>query len=215
MAPRRPLAYIQSEMSTLPSKKEVLLNLLEKTSVLMHLDARREDVQVPRHLKTNPQLILQLGLNLAVPIRDLEVGDDGVKCTLSFSRTPFYCVLPYPAIFAMVSEDGGRAMVWPEDVPAEVARAAEAEARKLGLIKPPDDAGAPAERRAPQASPSPKPMAVAAKRPREERLEPKTPKPEAKRTTPKPKPAPTPVKPQQAETPRTKRELPPYLRVIK
>ena len=36
-------------MSTLPSKKEVLLNLLEKSSVLMHLDARREDVQVPRN----------------------------------------------------------------------------------------------------------------------------------------------------------------------
>jgi stringent starvation protein B len=201
-------------MSTLPSKKEVLLDLLEKTSVLMHLDARREDVLVPRHLKTNPQLILQLGLNLAVPIRDLEVGDDGVKCTLSFSRTPFYCVLPYPAIFAMVSEDGGRAMVWPEDVPAEVARAAEAEARKLGLIKPPEEPGSQPERRA-QPSPSPKPMAVAAKRPREDRLDPKTPKPEAKRSTPKPKPAPVPVKPQQPETPRTKRELPPYLRVIK
>ncbi len=120
----------------LPSKKDVLLGLLEKTSVLVHLDARRDDVQVPKHLKSNAQLILQLGLNLAVPIKDLEVNDDGVSCTLSFARTPFFCVLPYPAIFAMVSEDGGKAMVWPEDVPAEVARAAEAEARKLGLVKP-------------------------------------------------------------------------------
>jgi stringent starvation protein B len=197
-------------MSTLPSKKEVLLNLLEKSSVLMHLDARREDVHVPRNLKTNPQLILQLGLNLPVPIRDLEVGDDGVKCTLSFQRVPFYCVLPYPAIFAMVSEDG-RAMVWPEDVPGEVARAAEDEARKLGLIKP--VAGVPKEEGRPQATPA-KPAAIGSvgttpKRPREELKSKNTSEP---KRAPKAKPAP--AKPQQ-EAPRTKRELPPYLRVIK
>ena len=213
MARGRSLAYIQSSMPTLPSKKEVLLNLLEKTSVLMHLDARREDVLVPRHLKTNPQLILQLGLNLAVPIRDLDVGDDGVKCTLSFSRTPFYCVLPYPAIFAMVSEDGGRAMVWPEDVPAEVARAAEAEARKLGLIKPPEEG---AETNGESRAPTPKPMALAASTPKRPREEKPAAKVEAKQRTAKPKPAPVPAaKPAQAETPRTKRELPPYLRVVK
>lgn len=199
-------------MPTLPSKKEVLLGLLEKTSVLMHLDARRDDVEVPQHLKTNPQLILQLGLNLAVPIRDLDVGDEGVKCTLSFSRTPFYCVLPYTAIFAMVSEDGGKAMVWPEDVPAEVARAAEAEARKLGLLKPgarPPEAASP---RIETLQP-----ALAAKRPRDEAK----PLVETKRAA-KPKPSPVasaaaskPQKPQPQQPARTKKELPPYLRVIK
>jgi stringent starvation protein B len=199
-------------MSTLPSKKEVLLNLLEKSSVLMHLDARREDVHVPRNLKTNPQLILQLGLNLPVPIRDLEVGDDGVKCTLSFQRVPFYCVLPYPAIFAMVSEDG-RAMVWPEDVPGEVARAAEEEARKLGLTVPKAgaDAGVKTLKSARDAASPPKPTAVgsAPKRPREELKSKNASEP---KRAPKPKPAP--AKPQQ-DAPRTKRELPPYLRVIK
>lgn len=191
-------------MATLPSKKDVLLGLLEKTSVLMHLDARREDVVVPRHLKTNPQLILQLGLNLAVPIRDLDVGDDGVRCTLSFSRTPFYCVLPYPAIFAMVSEDGGRAMVWPEDVPAEVARAAEAEARKLGLLK---EASESAEPEAPRLDVAPSP----AKRARPVAADEPKPRAEAKRPAkPKAAAAKAAAKPQ-----RPKRALPPYLRVIK
>lgn len=187
-------------MPTLPSKKDVLLGLLEKTSVLMHLDARRDDVVVPRHLKTNPQLILQLGLNLAVPIRDLDVGDDGVRCTLSFSRTPFYCVLPYPAIFAMVSEDGGRAMVWPEDVPAEVARAAEAEARRLGHLKQGD---------APDAEESPR--IEIAKRPRAAE-EPKA-RADAKRAKAK-SPVAT-AKAEAKEPARAKRALPPYLRVIK
>jgi stringent starvation protein B len=189
--------------STLPSKKEVLLNLLEKASVLVHLDARREDVKVPRHLKTNPQLILQLGLNLAVPIQDLDVSDDQVTCTLSFARTPFFCVLPYPAIFAMVAEDGKSAMVWPEDVPAEVARQAEAEARKLGLIKP--------DEQAPKPLPPRIEVGTGSKRTREEspkgqpekvKPPPKTKQPQAEASAGKRKRAP-------------KRELPPYLRVIK
>jgi len=160
-------------MAVAPSKKEVLLNLLEKTSVLVHLDARQETVLVPKHLKTNPQLILQLGLNLPVPIRDLDVGDDDVRCTLSFSRSPFYCVIPYQAVFAMVSEDGGKAMVWPEDVPPEVARAAEVEARRLGLLDKPGQPKGEEEGTEAAAAPSSRPP------------------------------------------PRQKRELPPYLRVIK
>jgi len=201
MARRRALAYIQSRMATLPSKKDVLLELLEKSNVLMHLDARREDVIVPRNLKQNPQLVLQLGLNLAIPIRDLDVDDDGVKCTLSFNKTPFFCVLPYPAIFAMVAEDG-RAMVWPEDVPDVVARAHEEEARREGKL--------PAKE--PRAL-SPTPNVLQSKRLREE---PKA-RPEQKRAPKANKP--TPVKPQAAEAEsraqRPKRELPPYLRVIK
>jgi stringent starvation protein B len=122
-------------MATLPSKKEVLLELLEKSNVLMHLDARREDVMVPKNLKTNPQLVLQIGLNLPIPIRDLDVADDGVRCTHSFNRTPFFCVLPYPAIFAMVAEDG-RSMVWQDDVPDVVVRAHEEEARRVGKFPP-------------------------------------------------------------------------------
>ena len=202
MARGRSLAYIQSRMATLPSKKQVLLELLEKSNVLMHIDARRDDVMVPKNLKTQAQLILQLGLNLAVPIRDLDVGDDGVKCTLSFNRTPFFCVLPYPSIFAMVAEDG-RAMVWPEDVPEVVARAHEEEARREGKIPP---------AREPRALSPATPNVLQSKRPLRE--EPKA-RPEQKRAPKANKPVP--AKPAaEAQSPaRPKRELPPYLRVIK
>jgi stringent starvation protein B len=198
--------------AALPSKKEVLLGLLEKASVLVHLDARREDVKVPRHLKTNPQLILQLGLNLAVPIPDLEVGDERVSCTLSFARTPFYCVLPYAAIFAMVAEDGGRAMVWPEDVPAEVAKAAETEARKLGLIKPNEVKGPPL----PRIEIGPRPSSREEMPNKRLRDNGKGSTLDAKRA-PKPKVVSgqgTPQKPRPTRE-RSKKELPPYLRVIK
>jgi stringent starvation protein B len=192
-------------MTALPSKKEVLLGLLEKASVLVHLDARRDDVKVPRHLKTNPQLILQLGLNLAVPIPDLDVSDISVSCTLSFARTPFYCVLPYEAIFAMVAEDGGKAMVWPEDVPAEVARAAETDVRKLGLVKPNE---------APPSPPLPR-IEIGRSQGVRDVTQPQSKRPrEAKRPKPKVISTPSASKPR-AQSERSKRELPPYLRVIK
>lgn len=100
-----------------------MLALLEKASVYVHLDPRAETVHVPPWFKTQPQLVLQLGLNLAVPIRDLDVGDEAVACTLSFNRSPFYCVVPWSSVYALVGEDG-RGMMWPDDIPPEVAATA-------------------------------------------------------------------------------------------
>lgn len=108
----------------LPPKKEVALALLESSSVFVHLDPRREGVIVPRWFAGQPQLVLQIGLNLVVPIPDLTVDDEGVSCTLSFSRTPFWCKLPWSAVYALVDENH-RGMVWPNDVPPEVAAQAQ------------------------------------------------------------------------------------------
>lgn len=105
--------------ATPPSKKEQLLRLLKHGSVFVHLDPRREDVVVPSWLATKPQLVLQLGLKFAIPIPDLEVDDDGVRCTLSFNRTPFHCTLPWSAVYALVAEDG-QVTVWPTELPQEL-----------------------------------------------------------------------------------------------
>jgi hypothetical protein len=110
-----------------PPKKEVALALLERSSVYVHLDPRRDAVVVPVWLKKQPQLVLQVGLNMQVPIPDLNLDDDGMSCTLSFNRSPFYCVVPWSSVFAMVGDDG-RGVVWPDDVPAEVARQAHVKA---------------------------------------------------------------------------------------
>ncbi len=106
--------------SLLPPKKDVALALLERASVFVHLDPRDEEVLVPAWFKRQSQLVLQVGLNMAVRIPDLEVGDDAISCTLSFTRSPHYCYVPWKAVYALVGEDG-RGMVWPEDIPPEVA----------------------------------------------------------------------------------------------
>src|SRR5262249_52084066 len=122
----------------LPPKKDVAWALLEGPSLYIHLDPRKPDVVVPTYFKKQHQLVLQVGLNMAIPIPDLKVDDEGVTCTLSFNRKPFWCRLPWTAIFALVGEDM-KGMVWPDDVPAEVAA-------QQRVAKPPD----PAETKAPR-----------------------------------------------------------------
>ena len=114
---------------TLPSKKEVVLALLERSTVFIHLDPRRDLVAVPPWLRKQPRLVLQIGLNMAVPIRDLSVDDECISCTLSFNRSPYFCWIPWHAIFALVGEDQ-RGMVWPDDVPPELVAQAGAEGKR-------------------------------------------------------------------------------------
>jgi stringent starvation protein B len=125
-------------MPPLPRKQAVALDLLERTSVFVHLDPRRPGVIVPQGFLKQPQLVLQIGLNMAIAIPDLNVGEEGISCTLSFNKRPHFCSLPWSSIYALIGEQGG-GMVWPEDVPPEVVsqqRAAakkEAKPRKPGL----------------------------------------------------------------------------------
>lgn len=96
-----------------------MIELLAKSGVFLHIDPRREGVSVPVQFRKQAELVLQVGLNMAVPIRDLEVDDDGVSCTLSFNRSPFWCRMPWGSVFAIVSDEDRRGVVWPEDVPPE------------------------------------------------------------------------------------------------
>lgn len=101
-------------------KRQVLETLLEQGSVLIHLDPRVDGVSVPPWLKHQPQLVLEIGYNMPVPIYDLLTGPGGVQGTLSFRRAPYPCVIPWAAMFAVVGVLSQRGMVWPESVPSEV-----------------------------------------------------------------------------------------------
>lgn len=229
----------------LPPKKEVVLALLERATVFVHVDPRRQGCVVPINFKSQPQLVLQIGLNMAVPIPDLRVDDTGITCTLSFGGRGFWCSLPWSCVYAMVGEDG-RGMVWPDDLPPEVR--ATTGAPDAGATKP-SPAAAPAPALAPakaaRKAPTKEPVKASrkAKAPKaDEAPEEKKPKKRASKkkgeTPPPPEAADirqrlVAVKPATAETqepverqapPETppplgqrkpKRELPPYLRVVK
>jgi hypothetical protein len=106
----------------------------EAPTVFLHLDARRPGVLVPEKHRSNPQLVLQVGFGMAVPIRDLKIDEQGMSGTLSFDQKPFFCRVPWSAVFGVVGEDG-RGMSYPDDTPPEVA-AEMAKASKDGGASP-------------------------------------------------------------------------------
>ncbi len=104
----------------LPLKPSFVNELLQQGPVLVHVDARVPGVSVPFYLKTDPKLVLRFGHGLKPAIHDLTVDDNGISGTLTFKGVPHLCQLPWPAVYAAVSEADDRGMVWPNDVPEEV-----------------------------------------------------------------------------------------------
>jgi stringent starvation protein B len=216
----------------LPPKKEVALALLERSRVHVHLDPRKEGVLVPISFKKQPQLVLEIGLNMPVPIPDLVLNDEGMFCTLSFSRQPFYCVVPWPSIFAMVGEDG-RGMVWPDDVPPEIATQATVRApeqpaprarpaaakRVLEPVRSGPAAASEDKPKAKKGSRAKKPRIVAVENTPERPVLvalPPPPEPRGPRAVPSEKKRPVQPRPRPGSSAnKGKRELPPYLRVVK
>jgi len=215
-----------SQTQPLPPKKEVALALLERSSVYVHLDPRQTAAVVPPHFKKQAQLVLQVGLKMAVPIPDLRLDDDGISCTLSFNRSPFFCVVPWSSVFAMVGEDG-RGMVWPDDVPAEVTRQAQGRTetpprKDIPKVARPRDREGKADVVPKPKRPRRRP-ALAAVPGGDETADNAVSKTTDGQGTPRQRPAaiPTPVRrsptaPVGAVGPaRKKRDLPPYLRIVK
>jgi hypothetical protein len=209
----------------LPNKREVMLALLAEASVFIHLDPRGTVVRVPPWFKNQAQLVLQVGLNMAVPIPDLDVSEEGIKCTLSFNRRPFFCSIPWKSVFGLVGE-GGPGLVWPDDVPVEVAaqvqkqsgqkvpaKKSEARAHLRAVGSEPAEPGpaaepAPAVEGADAVTPPARPSPVAALAETAEETESSGADAESAETRESVRPSPGPKG-------GSKRELPSYLRVVK
>jgi stringent starvation protein B len=100
-----------------PSKRQTLLQYLQRGVAMVHLDARRPGVVVPPQYATDAHLRLNLCYRYSIP--DFEIDDRRIQATLSFAGTPFQCVLPWESIFGITSH-AGDGQVWPEDLPTEV-----------------------------------------------------------------------------------------------
>jgi stringent starvation protein B len=130
-------------MTTSPTKKDLMLALLERAEASLHLDARRLGVILPAHLLSEPHVRLDYGYSLVPPIADLEVGDEGVSATLSFNRAPFRTFVPWGAVYAIADFEGHGA-VWQEDIPTDILDGVEREEVTL-----PPDTPSPSPRRPP------------------------------------------------------------------
>lgn len=204
-----------------------MLALLQQAeSVFVNFDPRREGVLLPAHLKRQPRVVLQYGLNMRIPIPDLDVGEDGIGATLSFDRSPTWTFVPWSAVFAIVSQDQ-QGMLWEADLPREI----EADPRKP---EPAKKGAAPASKGgSKKAAKRPALRAVdGGQRPSRTTKEPEPasepPAPPAPVAEPveasAPPSVPEPSRPSRESDeiiepperePKKKREIPPYLRVVK
>jgi stringent starvation protein B len=122
-----------------PPKPQAFLALLKEGWTSLHLDARRPGVIVPDGFRGEAHLVLQYGHDLPIPIPDLDVDEYGVRATLSFSRNPQLTMIPWSAVYAVVSTDG-RGVLYEEDVPGDVsvmaaAESAEAPVEELAAVE--------------------------------------------------------------------------------
>jgi stringent starvation protein B len=127
-----------------PSKRDAFIAFLQEGWVSLHLDARRGGVAVPPAFAGEPHLVLQYGRNMPIPIPDLEVTDDGVTATLSFSRAPHRTHVPWSSVYVVACTDG-RGILYYEDVPQEVSLMpppGAAAARPAAAPAPAEEAGA-------------------------------------------------------------------------
>jgi hypothetical protein len=71
---------------------EATLELLAHSHIVsVFLDPRHPFVDVPEQYRRQELLVLEIGLNLPVPLTDLVVDLNGIAVTLSFNRTTAWC----------------------------------------------------------------------------------------------------------------------------
>lgn len=186
---------METPTGPLPPKKEVLDNFLRNGSARIFIDPRRAGAMVPQWFAKRPELVLRVGYTLSPPIPDLVVSDEAVSCTLSFNRSPFWCKMPWSVVFAIVSDVNNRGVVWPEDVPVELRTPGDLRAAGPKAVASRED------RTAKERPTSPREVTTTAAE-----------RPSPPKNIRRPRPAATTDK---SAAPRPKRELPPYLRVVK
>lgn len=127
-----------------PTKRDLLLRLLDAGKVMVQLDARRSGVVVPEHVSSQCDLKLNLSHRFAGP---MEVGEEMVRAELSFGGRPFVCELPLSAIYAVVSHTTHEFFFFPSDAPTEALAAL---AELLGKADTDAASGSQAPRRRPR-----------------------------------------------------------------
>lgn len=101
-----------------PQKFAVFSRFLSKGKVMVTLDARRPGVSVPAHLAQEPQLNLDFSERFG--LSDFMYDERGVRASLSFNRQPFFCDVPWSAVYALFSHVDNERLTWAKALPQEI-----------------------------------------------------------------------------------------------
>lgn len=115
-------------------KRKLFEQLLKEGIAALHLDPRVAGVYLPSYLTDQPVLVLNYSYRYGVG--DFRFDDKAVEATLSFSRQPYFCIVPWSAVFAVTTDARTEGSVWQEDLPPELGQ------REMAGGPPGDDAPA-------------------------------------------------------------------------
>lgn len=107
-------------------KLEIFTELVDRGTVMVTLDARRDDVVVPSRFSDELRLNLNFCHMFRIP--DFEYDEWGVRASLSFSGVDHYCDIPWEAVYMMRSHVENEVMLFPTAVPPEM----------VAFMRPPD-----------------------------------------------------------------------------
>lgn len=99
-------------------KHAVFSRFAEQGKVMVTLDARRPGVSVPPSLASEPQLNLDFSHRFGVA--DFAYDARGVRASLSFNRQPYFCEVPWSAVYSLLSHADNERLTWARSLPPEI-----------------------------------------------------------------------------------------------
>src|SRR4051812_37506333 len=103
---------------TAPQKYAVFGRFIDRGKVMVTLDARRLGVSVPSQFVDEPQLNLDFSEKFG--LQDFVYDERGVRASLSFNRQPFFCDVPWSAVYAVFSHADNERLTWARSLPTEI-----------------------------------------------------------------------------------------------
>lgn len=82
--------------------------LAEFDSILIYVLCTSPGVCLPDEVKAKGITVLEIGLNMPVPIPDLTISELGITCTLSFAREPRFVAVPWAAVGMVRVPEGSK-----------------------------------------------------------------------------------------------------------
>jgi hypothetical protein len=91
-------------------KLEIFTEFVDAGMVSVTLDASAQGVCVPPQFEGRPELVLNFSHRFY--IEDFTYDEHAICASLSFSGTPFYCVVPWKAVKILLCHDDNRVAVF-------------------------------------------------------------------------------------------------------
>ncbi|NLF24307.1 MAG: hypothetical protein GX589_01440 [Deltaproteobacteria bacterium] len=97
-------------------KQTVLSRFLEGDHVLVHVNPKIKDVQLPPHLASQITVTLKLSRNFR---GYFDMNNTQITADLLFGGRYFTCIVPFEAIWGCTNENG-ESVIWPESTTSEI-----------------------------------------------------------------------------------------------